>query len=189
MAKAGIHVVVAAGNEDMDACKTSPAREATGVTVGATDIEDRRLWLMKGAGRGTHAGAHTPWVGCWQRGARGGCGAEGCSPPLTPPCLPGCPGRQGLQLWQLLGPVCPRHRHPQRRRKLRQRAAVSQGRAAGGAARYAARRLGRPASLMLLRGQRSSSSCTPAAPHPQAAHRHVAGGAICGGGDGAGAGD
>lgn len=38
-----------AGNEDMAACDTSPAREASAVTVGATDEQDRRLWLAKGA--------------------------------------------------------------------------------------------------------------------------------------------
>ncbi|PRW33666.1 peptidase S8 [Chlorella sorokiniana] len=48
--QAGIHVVVAAGNEDMDACDTSPAREASAVTVGASDEQDRRLWLSKGKG-------------------------------------------------------------------------------------------------------------------------------------------
>lgn len=46
---AGIHVVVAAGNEDMDSCSTSPAREASAVTVGATDTQDHRLWLSPGA--------------------------------------------------------------------------------------------------------------------------------------------
>ena len=39
----------AAGNEDMDACETSPAREPTAITVGATDQQDRRLWLSQGA--------------------------------------------------------------------------------------------------------------------------------------------
>ena len=48
---AGIHVVVAAGNEDIDACGTSPAREPSAVTVGATDQSDRRLWLAPGARR------------------------------------------------------------------------------------------------------------------------------------------
>lgn len=33
----------------MAACDTSPAREASAVTVGATDEQDRRLWLAKGA--------------------------------------------------------------------------------------------------------------------------------------------
>ncbi|KAL4419731.1 hypothetical protein ABPG75_006829 [Micractinium tetrahymenae] len=46
----GIHVVVAAGNEDMSACDTSPAREPAAITVGATDVQDRRLWLSEGKG-------------------------------------------------------------------------------------------------------------------------------------------
>lgn len=48
VADAGIHVVVAAGNEDMDACDTSPAREASAVTVAATTEGDDRLWLSPG---------------------------------------------------------------------------------------------------------------------------------------------
>ncbi|EFN53822.1 hypothetical protein CHLNCDRAFT_25519, partial [Chlorella variabilis] len=48
--EAGIHVVVAAGNEDMDACDSSPAREATAVTVGASTDGDQRLWLSRGKG-------------------------------------------------------------------------------------------------------------------------------------------
>jgi cerevisin len=52
---AGIHVVVAAGNEDADACDTSPAREPSAVTVGASTEQDRRLWLAPG-GRGGRAG-------------------------------------------------------------------------------------------------------------------------------------
>jgi subtilisin family serine protease len=46
--EAGLHVVVAAGNEDMDACDSSPAREATAVTVAASNEGDQRLWLAKG---------------------------------------------------------------------------------------------------------------------------------------------
>lgn len=38
----GITMVVAAGNEDADACNSSPAREKSAYTVGATDREDRR---------------------------------------------------------------------------------------------------------------------------------------------------
>ena len=60
LTEAGIHVVVAAGNEDMDACDTSPAREPSAVTVAASDIEDRRLWLSPGAterGGGSRVGA------------------------------------------------------------------------------------------------------------------------------------
>lgn len=52
MTEAGIHVVVAAGNEDMDACDSSPAREATAVTVGASTDGDQRLWLSRGAPAG-----------------------------------------------------------------------------------------------------------------------------------------
>ena len=36
----GLVVVVAAGNEDADACTTSPASEDTAITVGATDVYD-----------------------------------------------------------------------------------------------------------------------------------------------------
>jgi subtilisin family serine protease len=48
LTEGGIHVVVAAGNEDTDACDSSPAREATAVTVGATTEGDARLWLSSG---------------------------------------------------------------------------------------------------------------------------------------------
>ncbi|KAK6524391.1 hypothetical protein TWF281_011299 [Arthrobotrys megalospora] len=43
--EAGIHVSVAAGNENQDACNTSPAgfsRQLPIISVGATDIDDRR---------------------------------------------------------------------------------------------------------------------------------------------------
>ncbi|UER53742.1 S8 family serine peptidase [Kineosporiaceae bacterium SCSIO 59966] len=39
---AGLAVVVAAGNDSADACATSPAREPSAVTVGATDAADAR---------------------------------------------------------------------------------------------------------------------------------------------------
>lgn len=39
---AGLAVVVAAGNEGVDACTASPAREPSAVTVGATDAADTR---------------------------------------------------------------------------------------------------------------------------------------------------
>jgi cerevisin len=38
----GIHVIVAAGNENTDASVDSPARASTVITVGATDINDKR---------------------------------------------------------------------------------------------------------------------------------------------------
>ena len=47
---AGIHVVVAAGNEDADACGSSPARVPSAVTAGASDVQDQRLWLAAGQG-------------------------------------------------------------------------------------------------------------------------------------------
>lgn len=45
LANAGITVVVAAGNEDQDACKVSPARSPAAIAVGATDSSDRRGWF------------------------------------------------------------------------------------------------------------------------------------------------
>jgi subtilisin family serine protease len=41
-AAAGITMVVAAGNSNLDACTASPAREVTAITVGATDNTDTR---------------------------------------------------------------------------------------------------------------------------------------------------
>lgn len=38
----GVHVAVAAGNSNTDAASTSPARAASAVTVGASDITDAR---------------------------------------------------------------------------------------------------------------------------------------------------
>lgn len=40
--RAGIHFAVAAGNENAPACGTSPGRAELPVTVGATDVKDRR---------------------------------------------------------------------------------------------------------------------------------------------------
>lgn len=40
--KAGIHVAVAAGNDDADACEYSPARATGPITVGATNSQDQR---------------------------------------------------------------------------------------------------------------------------------------------------
>jgi len=42
MVSAGIPAAVAAGNENQNACNVSPAREATAITVGATDSSDVR---------------------------------------------------------------------------------------------------------------------------------------------------
>lgn len=39
---AGVTVVVAAGNENQNACNTSPARSTAAITVGSTDSNDRR---------------------------------------------------------------------------------------------------------------------------------------------------
>ncbi|CAG8685513.1 peptidase S8/S53 domain-containing protein [Gigaspora rosea] len=40
---AGVHVVVAAGNEGQDACKTSPASEPSAITVGATEDKNDNI--------------------------------------------------------------------------------------------------------------------------------------------------
>ncbi|KDR67404.1 hypothetical protein GALMADRAFT_130422 [Galerina marginata CBS 339.88] len=42
---AGIHVAVAAGNSDLDAANTSPARAPSAITVGASDITDARAFF------------------------------------------------------------------------------------------------------------------------------------------------
>lgn len=39
---AGLHIAVAAGNEDLDACDVSPARAGGPITVGATDNADKK---------------------------------------------------------------------------------------------------------------------------------------------------
>lgn len=41
----GIHFAVAAGNDNRDACKFSPAAAEKAVTVGATSIDDARAWF------------------------------------------------------------------------------------------------------------------------------------------------
>ena len=41
----GVLSVVAAGNEDQDACNTSPASSSDALTVGATDIDDSRAYF------------------------------------------------------------------------------------------------------------------------------------------------
>jgi len=43
--KAGVLVIVAAGNEDSDACEVSPASAPTAVTVGAVDLNDERAYF------------------------------------------------------------------------------------------------------------------------------------------------
>ena len=42
---AGAHVIVAAGNENTDACTRSPASAPSAITVGATTIADERAWF------------------------------------------------------------------------------------------------------------------------------------------------
>jgi subtilisin family serine protease len=44
MVEAGVHAIVAAGNSDKDACRTSPARVPGAVTVGASDNADARAY-------------------------------------------------------------------------------------------------------------------------------------------------
>jgi subtilisin family serine protease len=51
LAAAGVPAVVAAGNEDADACGKSPAREPAAITVAATASDDARLWLEPGVAR------------------------------------------------------------------------------------------------------------------------------------------
>ena len=41
----GIHFSIAAGNEDQDACFTSPAASDLSVTVAASDRNDRKAWF------------------------------------------------------------------------------------------------------------------------------------------------
>ncbi|KAG9075072.1 subtilisin-like serine protease [Ceratobasidium sp. UAMH 11750] len=53
---AGIHVVVCAGNNNTDARKFSPARAPAVITVGATDINDRR-WLPRSKEGSNHGPA------------------------------------------------------------------------------------------------------------------------------------
>ena len=42
---AGVHIVAAAGNSNVDAKDTSPARAESAITVGASDIKDKRAWF------------------------------------------------------------------------------------------------------------------------------------------------
>ena len=60
----GIPVVVAAGNEDTDACSKSPARERLAITVAATAADDTRLWLEAGV-----ASNYGSCVDIWAPGA------------------------------------------------------------------------------------------------------------------------
>jgi cerevisin len=48
---AGIHVVVAAGNDNIDVINEIPARFLAPITVGASDIQDRR-WADSNWGPG-----------------------------------------------------------------------------------------------------------------------------------------
>jgi len=41
----GVHVVVAAGNSDKDACRASPSRVPEAITIGASDINDVRAYF------------------------------------------------------------------------------------------------------------------------------------------------
>ncbi|KAJ2782847.1 proteinase B [Coemansia javaensis] len=43
--RAGVHYAVAAGNDNRDACKYSPASAPNAITVGATTITDERAWF------------------------------------------------------------------------------------------------------------------------------------------------
>ena len=115
--------------QDMDACDTSPAREAAAVTVGATDASDRRLWLAPGEGGPRRWGGRSrkerTTLQCPSSLARLPLPPLSCRLAPCPSLLSAC--RQGLKLRRVLGHLCPRHRHPLRRRLLRQRAAVSAG--------------------------------------------------------------
>ncbi|KAK3265557.1 hypothetical protein CYMTET_25769 [Cymbomonas tetramitiformis] len=64
---AGIMIMAAAGNEDTDACGSSPAREDTVITVGSVDSNDQRSWFSNygtcvnifAAGSSVASAAHT----------------------------------------------------------------------------------------------------------------------------------
>ncbi|KAK9842270.1 hypothetical protein WJX81_003820 [Elliptochloris bilobata] len=64
LARAGVAVLVAAGNEDTDACTKSPAREKLAITVAATTRTDARLWISPGA-----ASNYGKCVSMWAPGA------------------------------------------------------------------------------------------------------------------------
>ncbi|KAK9829252.1 hypothetical protein WJX72_004782 [[Myrmecia] bisecta] len=50
LVSSGVSVVVAAGNNDMDACSKSPAREPLALTIAAINDTDSRLWVSPGVG-------------------------------------------------------------------------------------------------------------------------------------------
>jgi cerevisin len=45
LSDSGVHFVVAAGNDNQDACSYSPAASHNAITVGATTIQDSRAWF------------------------------------------------------------------------------------------------------------------------------------------------
>lgn len=57
---AGVTVVVAAGNDGIDACATTPGHVREALVVGATAADDRRAWWSN---RGTCVDLHAPGVG------------------------------------------------------------------------------------------------------------------------------
>ena len=46
--KAGLHISVAAGNDNADACQYSPARATGPITIGASNIRDEKLVFLIG---------------------------------------------------------------------------------------------------------------------------------------------
>lgn len=62
----GIHVVIAAGNQDISAEMRCPGNTPRAITVGATDMQDRR-WVRKGKGIPGHKGYQPPGGSNWGR--------------------------------------------------------------------------------------------------------------------------